>query len=33
MAKDDYYVVVYKILIYLYAVFKHKKVFNEIELI
>jgi len=31
MAKDDYYVIVYKVLIYLYAVLKRKKVFDESE--
>lgn len=31
MAKDDYDVLVYKILLYLYAVFKRKKVFDEEE--
>lgn len=33
MAKDDYFVIVYKVLIYLYAVLKRKHVFNEAELI
>lgn len=32
MAKDDYQVLVYKILLYLYAVFKNKIVFNSQEL-
>lgn len=32
MAKDDYFVIVYKILLYLYAVFKRKVVFDEKDL-
>ena len=29
MAKDDYYVIVFKILVYLYAVFRGKEVFRQ----
>ena len=29
MAKDDYDVVVYRVLVYLYAVLKHKIIFEE----
>lgn len=32
MAKDDYYVVVFKILSYLYAVLKSKEVFTQQKL-
>lgn len=31
MAKDDYYVIVYKILVYLYAEFKGKEIFEQIR--
>lgn len=30
MAKDDCYVIVYKMLLYFYAVLKRKVVFNEL---
>lgn len=30
MAKDDYYIIVYKILLYFYAVLRRKVVFNEL---
>lgn len=31
MAKDDYHVIVYKVLLYLYAVLKRKIVFDKIS--
>lgn len=31
MAKDDFYVIVYKILVYLYAEFKGKEIFEQIR--
>ena len=31
MSKDDYHVIVFKVLVYLYAVLKNNRIFNQLE--